>query len=191
MRHNSQLQSGTSKLVFNIIIYSLILYNRPSIDHTSSYNGLFCTRVLFYLCLYLNLSISCFNNFLLRNILLRELYLKGSRVYTRVLIQLFWTSARLSRDSNPAEVLFFAIISLQAFEKGGYNKCLLASKIIKLFINLICKLIVYALCFKSDELRRAVRMSRCKRFTNYNWTPRSAAVYTARPTLASLIFVME
>jgi len=78
-----------------------------------------------YTSLSLSLSISCFNNFLLRNILLRELHLKGNRVYTRVLTQLFWTSALLSRDSNSAEVLFFAIISLQDFGRGGYNKCLL------------------------------------------------------------------
>jgi len=33
-------------------------------------------------------------------------------------------------------------------------------------------------CFKSDKLRRAVRMSRrCKRFTKYNWAPRSASLY--------------
>jgi len=37
---------------------------------------------------------------------------------------------------------------------------------------------------------------RCKRFTNYNWTPRSAAVYIARPTFRSpwylylLIFII-
>jgi len=34
-------------------------------------------------------------------------------------------------------------------------------------------------------LQRAVRISRrCKRFTNYNWAPKSAAVYTARLTFS-------
>jgi len=56
-----------------------------------------------------------------------------------------------------------------------------------LFINLICESIVFGFmrCVLSPTNCGSIRMSRrCKRFTNYNWAPRSAAVYTARPTFS-------
>jgi len=67
---------------------------------------------------------------------------------------------------------------------------LLASKIIKLFINLICELIIPVsckeLCFKTDEYAARNCMSmRCRKFTNYNWASRSIAI-CARPHWVSL-----
>jgi len=56
-------------------------------------------------------------------------------------------------------MLFFAIISLQTFGKEGYNRCLLASKIIKLFINLMCESFVPASCTVFQVRRIAARSS--------------------------------
>jgi len=66
---------------------------------------------------------------------------------------------------------------------------LLISKIIKLFINLICELIVsgFMSCV-SNPTNCGVQFAWTgdKRFTNYNWATRTATVYTARPTFSLL-----
>jgi len=62
-------------------------------------------------------------------------------------------------------------------------------KIIKLFINnLICESIVSGIVYCiSNPTNCGAQFSRAedvKRFTNYNWAPKSAAAYTARPTFS-------
>jgi len=66
-------------------------------------------------------------------------------------------------EKNSTLNSYFSFLSLIFFRKGGYYRCLLASKLLNCLINLICELFwLHAkdCVLKPTNRRRAVRMSR-------------------------------